>query len=99
MSIAHLRKQRGSFEDLAKKIDSQQKGGTERKEDERLWQCGTDENGNGSAVIRFLPAVEGEEFPYIRMWTHGFKGPGGWYIENSRTTLGEKDPVEMLAAA
>ena len=26
------------------------------------------------------------------MYNHGFKGPGGWFIENSLTTLGQKDP-------
>jgi len=30
------------------------------------------------------------------VFNHGFKGPGGWYIENSRTTLGEKDPVSEM---
>jgi hypothetical protein len=25
--------------------------------------------------------------------SHAFQGPGGWYIENSLTTLGQKDPV------
>jgi hypothetical protein len=27
------------------------------------------------------------------MYTHAFQGPGGWYIENSLTTVGQKDPV------
>lgn len=61
--------------------------------DERLWSCTTDKAGNGYAVIRFLPPSEGEDVPFVRLFTHGFKGPGGWYIENSRTTIGEADPV------
>jgi len=45
------------------------------------------------AVVRFLPAPDGEDLPWARTWNHGFQGPGGWYIENSLTTLGQKDPV------
>jgi hypothetical protein len=50
-------------------------------------------DGVGSAVIRFLPAPEGEDLPWVKLFGHGFQGPGGWYIENSLTTLGQKDPV------
>jgi len=62
-------------------------------EDERIWKLERDKTGNGYAVIRFLPAKEGEDVPWQRIWTHGFKGPGGWYIENSLTTLNKKDPI------
>ena len=48
---------------------------------------------NGYAVIRFLPAPDGEELPWAKMYSHAFQGPGGWYIENSLTTLGQKDPL------
>jgi len=61
--------------------------------DERFWQPTVGKDGNGYAVIRFLPAPKGEEMPYVQVWNHGFQGPGGWYIENSLTTLGKKDPV------
>lgn len=61
--------------------------------DERFWQPGVDKSGNGYAVIRFLPAAQGEDIPWVRLWDHGFKGPGGWYIEKSLTTLGQADPV------
>ena len=64
--------------------------------DERLWTCATDKAGNGYAVIRFLPAPGGEDVPFIRMFTHGFKGSGGWYIENSLTTIGQQDPIAEL---
>lgn len=64
--------------------------------DDRLWSCTTDKSGNGYAVIRFLPAPAGEDVPFVRLFTHGFKGPGGWYIENSRTTIGESDPVAEM---
>ena len=61
--------------------------------DERFWKPEVDKAGNGYAVIRFLPESEGEDVPFVRKWDHGFQGPGGWYIENSLTTLGQKDPV------
>ena len=61
--------------------------------DERIWKLERDKTGNGYAVIRFLPAPPNEDVPWVKLWTHGFKGPGGWYIENSLTTLGKDDPV------
>jgi len=61
--------------------------------DDRYWRPELDKSGNGYAVVRFLPAPTGEELPWARIWNHGFQGPGGWYIENSLTTLGQKDPV------
>lgn len=64
--------------------------------DDRLWTCQTDKAGNGYAIIRFLPAPAGEDVPFIRLFTHGFKGPGGWYIENSLTTIGQQDPIAEL---
>tara|TARA_R110000823_G_scaffold19701_6_gene60832 strand:+ start:4222 stop:5085 length:864 start_codon:yes stop_codon:yes gene_type:complete len=61
--------------------------------DDRDWKATVDKAGNGYAVIRFLPAPTGEELPFVRYWNHGFQGPGGWYIENSLTTIGQDDPV------
>ena len=64
---------------------------------ERLWKPDLDKSGNGYAVIRFLPAVEGEDMPWAKVWNHAFQGPTGqWYIENSLTTLGQNDPVSEL---
>jgi len=73
--------------------------------DERIWKCERDNNGNGYAVIRFLPECKGETSEYVTLYTHGFKGPGGWYIENSLTTpvsgspKGYKDPVSTANTA
>jgi len=62
--------------------------------DERLWKPELDQSGNGYAVIRFLPSPEGEELPWAKVWNHAFQGPTGqWYIENSLTTISQKDPV------
>jgi hypothetical protein len=74
-------------------------------EDDRIWKPEKDKTGNGYAIIRFLPAPTGEDVPWVRLWTHGFKGPGGWYIENSLTTprsdapSGTKDPVSVANTA
>ena len=64
--------------------------------DDRFWRPELDKSSNGYAVIRFLPAVDGEDLPWAKYYSHGFKGKGGWYIEKSRTTLGEKDPVSEM---
>ena len=62
-------------------------------EDDRYWKPERDKSGNGYAVVRFLPQREGEDMPWVRLWNHVFQGPGGWYIENSLTTLNKQDPV------
>lgn len=59
----------------------------------KYWKPTRDSAGNGFAIIRFLDAPQGEDMPFVRIWDHGFQGPGGWYIENSLTTLGKDDPV------
>jgi len=64
--------------------------------DERLWKPEMDKSGNGYAVIRFLPAPDGEDLPWVKLFSHAFQGPGGWYIENSLTTIGGKDPIGEL---
>lgn len=67
--------------------------------DERFWRPTVDKAGTGRAVIRFLPAPAGEDVPFVRVWEHGFEGPGGWYIEKSLTTLGQPDPVAEYNSA
>lgn len=89
-------KKANSIEAISKKIAAQSES-NERTEDTRYWKLERDKAGNGSAVIRFLPApaADGDDaVPFVRLWNHGFKGPSGkWYIENSLTTLKKKDPV------
>jgi hypothetical protein len=78
-------------------LDAVKNSGQKFKKDERYWQLTTDKQGNGKAILRFLPPPAGEDVPFVQLWSHAFKGPGGqWYIENSRTTLGENDPVSEL---
>lgn len=95
MSSLSALKKSSSLGKLARALESTAKN-SGSKEDERLWQPEVDAAGNGYAVIRFLdaPAVDGEDaMPWVQVFSHGFQGPGGWYIENSLTTLGQKDPV------
>ena len=94
MSFADMKKKRGEkLQSLLKetaKINTPSQG---QGDDDRFWRPELDKSGNGMAVVRFLPAPDGEDLPWARTWNHGFQGPGGWYIENSLTTLGQKDPV------
>ena len=94
MSFANLKKQSklGSLTaKLVKEVEKMNSNGASG--DDRLWKLDVDKSGNGYAVIRFLPAPENEDLPFVKLYSHAFQGPGGWYIENSLTTLGQKDPV------
>jgi hypothetical protein len=92
MSFSSLKKRSGtSLEKLVQEAEklNKQSGSA----DERFWKPELDKSGNGYAVIRFLPAPDGEELPWAKVYSHAFQGPGGWYIENSLTTVNKKDPV------
>ena len=94
MSFADLKKQSklGSLTaKLVKEVEKMNNNGASG--DDRMWKLDVDKSGNGYAVIRFLPAPNGEDLPFVKLYSHAFQGPGGWYIENSLTTLGQKDPV------
>jgi len=90
------RKSRSSsnLDELSKKIQAT----SEKKsyKDDRFWRPELDKASNGYAVIRFLPAPPNEDLPWAKLYSHGFQGKGGWFIENSRTTFGEKDPVSEM---
>ena len=94
MSFANMKKNRNkSLESLIKETEKINSPSFGNGDDDRFWRTALDKSGNGYAVIRFLPAPAGEDVPWVRTFNHGFQGPGGWYIENSLTTLGQKDPV------
>lgn len=97
MSFENLKSTRGSSIDkLVKAAEavSTPKADNSSYGDDRLWKPTRDKAGNGYAVIRFLPAKEGEDLPWVRYWDHGFKGPNGlWYIEKSLTSVNQPDPV------
>ena len=94
MSFADLKKQ-SSLGSLTQKLvkEVEKMNTTGGGADERLWKPELDKTGNGYAVIRFLPSPDGEDIPWAKLYSHAFQGPGGWYIENSLTTTGGKDPV------
>jgi len=85
---------KSNFDKLSAELDKASGKIDYKNEDDRMWYPAVDKVGNGYAVIRFLPAAEGEDIPFVRLFEHGFQGPGGsWYIEKSLTTLGRQDPV------
>ena len=96
MSFANMKQNRN---DAISKLVAASSANSEKKSygDDRMWKPTVDKAGNGYAVIRFLPAGEGEELPWVRYWDHGFKGSTGrWYIEKSLTSIGQQDPVSEL---
>lgn len=96
-SFANLKRNKSSFEKLTKAIEAvNQPVDAGSKEDTRFWQPVVDKSGNGMAIIRFLPApaVDGDDaLPWVRVFSHGFQGPGGWLIDNCLTTVNQKCPV------
>jgi len=100
MAFKDLKKNRGrNIDKLVQEAEKINTGGGQQNKygDDRIWKPTVDKAGNGYAVIRFLPAAEGEELPWVRYWDHGFKGPTGlWYIERSLTSIGQQDPVSEM---
>ena len=91
MSFSSLKSNKASaFQALQKQLEKTTQVGTV---DERFWKPSPDKAGNAFAIIRFLPAGDGEDMPFVKLYSHAFQGPGGWYIENSLTTLNQKDPL------
>ena len=93
MSFAALKKSSGKFDQLQTELEKLNTPVTNSFDDNRFWKPELDKTGNGYAIIRFLPQPDGEELPWVRLWSHAFSGPGGWYIENSLTTINKSDPV------
>ena len=98
MSFQNLKRNRDQISKLIQAAEATNGGGEQKSyQDDRFWKPTVDKAGNGYAVLRFLPAAEGQELPWARYWDHGFKGPTGlWYIENSLTSIGQTDPVGEL---
>ncbi len=95
MSFDALKKNRSSsLNKLNQQLDKISQKSYSDPNEGKMWKPTRDKAGNGFAIIRFLPAPQGEEMPFVRIWDHGFQGPTGlWYIENSLTTIGADDPV------
>ena len=94
-SIAALKRSKSNLDTLIGELSKVAEPQKQKNsyQDDRFWKPELDKSGNGYAVFRFLPAVKDEDLPWARLWSHAFQGPGGWYIENSLTTLNKKDPV------
>ena len=94
-SFANLKKRRTTdLEKLQSEIEKINKPQTNfSRDDDRFWKAELDKSGSGYAVIRFLPSLDDDKTAFVRVFNHGFQGPGGWYIENSLTTIGQKDPL------
>ena len=100
MSLAQMKKQNSLDQLLGAAVAENKSPEKKSYVDERLWKPELDKTGNGYAVIRFLPAVDGENMPWAKLWNHAFQGPTGqWYIENSLTTLNQNDPVSEMNSA
>jgi hypothetical protein len=97
MSFSDLKKQSKLGSLTAKLVKEVEKMNNNTSSgDDRVWRLECDKAGNGYAVIRFLPAPNGEDLPFVKIYSHAFQGVSGWYIEHSLTTLGQKDPVSEL---
>ena len=94
-SIAALKRSKSNLDTLIGELNKVAEPQSQKQSysDDRFWKPELDKSGNGYAVFRFLPAIKNEDLPWARLWSHAFQGPGGWYIENSLTTLNKKDPV------
>jgi len=97
MDFDTLKSSSSNFDKLTKALEQnlapEDQSNKNKYQDDRFWKPEMDKTGNGYAVIRFLPSIEGEDLPWQRVWSHAFQDKGGWFIENSLTTLGQKDPV------
>jgi hypothetical protein len=97
MDFESLKQSQSNFDAITKALETklapEDQSNKNKYQDDRFWKPEMDKTGNGYAVIRFLPAPNGEDMPWQRVWSHAFQDKGGWYIENSLTTLNQKDPV------
>jgi hypothetical protein len=100
MDLNTLRKMRNTdFGKIAQEFEKIATPGGNAKsyQDDRVWKLEPDKAGNASATIRFLPKTEGDELPWVKVFSHAFQGPTGkWYIENSLSTIGQDDPLGQL---
>jgi hypothetical protein len=94
MGFSDLKKQSKLGSLTAKLVKEVEKmNNSESSSDERFWKLSVDKSNNGYAVIRFLPAPDGEDLPFAKVYSHAFQGPGGWLIDQCLTTVNQKCPV------
>lgn len=66
--------------------------------DDRFWKSTRDAAGNARAIIRILPSIRAGELPWAEQWSYAIHGPKGWYIETSRRTINQPDPMAEYIA-
>ncbi len=96
MSYSSLAAMKAASNDLNAKLQAEFKPASKWEKDERFWTPTLNKDGVGSALIRFMPSPPNEDSPFVKIFEHAFKGPGGWYIEKSLTTFQEADPLTEL---
>lgn len=91
-AFAKMKKRRNNVADLTSKLEE---AGGKKKDygDDRMWYPATEKSGNGYAVVRFLPPSVDNDVPFVKVYSHGFQGPGGWYIDECPTTVEQECPV------
>lgn len=94
-NFANLKKNAAARQEALISKLNEQKGKSYK--DDRFWTLSKDKVGNGYAVIRFLSSADGEDCPWVQVWSHSIQGKGGWFIENCPTTLEQKCPVKQAA--
>jgi hypothetical protein len=95
-SFASLKKSSGNLDKLKQKIEALNASSDAKSDKENFWKPEVDKAGNGMATIRFLPAPpqDGDDgLPWVKIFSHGFQGPGGWLIDNCLTTKNQNCPV------
>ena len=95
-NFSELRKSRGNgISNLLKEVEKLSANGGNSSDDSTFWQPEVDKVGNGQAIIRFLPSAPDNDYPWVRVFSHGFqnKANGKWFIENCPTTLNQECPV------
>ena len=94
-SFASLKKQSSNgLDKLTKAVEALNTDKGEKQDN--YWKPEVDKAGNGMATIRFLPSSpqDGDDsLPWVKTYSHGFQGPGGWLIDNCLTTKGEQCPI------
>jgi len=97
MSFANLKRQSGNLDKLAAAIQTLNASSEASDSRDNYWKPEVDKSGNGMATIRFLPASEADgedELPWVKVFSHGFQGPGGqWLIDNCLTTKNQQCPI------
>jgi len=96
VDFANLKRSSGNMEKLAKAVEAMSAGTDTGEKSDKFWRPEVDKAGNGMATFRFLPApaVDGDDaLPWVKMFSHGFQGPGGWLIDNCLTTKNQQCPV------